>query len=408
MNFLRRIMGTPTGEAPEPGKAEENTVAPTPEKSSASNAAAEQASAPKAPVVAESTVPDETPQPMESSTADETNAVKDELAPAETPESGDVSAPTEDLSAEVVPDTAPLEPPTAVPEKTRMIDLSDQHQPMIDSDMALDGVTRPLPQEVVIEVSGSGHAIFGQSTDMGRVRTNNEDAVYSFFATGRSAESIPDFGLFVVADGMGGHAEGERASAIAVRTVANYILRDIYLPLLYHEERDAPVAEVITTAIQRANDAVTHDLEDGGTTVSAAILIGDLAYIGHVGDSRVYMINRGKIERVTRDHSWVQRLIELDQLTPEEANEHPQKNLLYRALGQSDTLEVDTLMRRLSPNARILICSDGLWNQVSDASILQAVNSSDSPSDACTRLIALANEAGGPDNITVIMLQLPG
>jgi serine/threonine protein phosphatase PrpC len=240
------------------------------------------------------------------------------------------------------------------------------------------------------------------------VRTNNEDAIYSFYATGRTAEGVPDFGLFVVADGMGGHSEGERASAIAARTVAMHILRESYLPLFSHGERNAPIAEVVTAAIQRANDAVVHDLDDGGTTVSVTVLINDLAYIGHVGDSRVYLISRGKIERITRDHSWVQRLIELDQLTPDEANEHPQKNLLYRALGQSDTLEVDTLMRRMPPNARILLCSDGLWNQVPDADILAAVLQAGSPQDACQRLIAMANAAGGPDNISVIVIQLPG
>lgn len=318
-------------------------------------------------------------------------------------------------AAPAPPEEAPLDKNAtpqfipAVAEKPRMIDLGDQSPSATSTfDSGVDGVTRPLPQEVVIEVSGSGHAVFAQSTDMGRVRTNNEDSVFSFFATNRSAEGIPDFGLFIVADGMGGHSEGERASAIAVRTVANYILREIYLPLINHEDRDAPIAEVITSAIQRANEAVVKELEDGGTTVSAAVLIGDLAYIGHVGDSRVYMINRGKIERVTRDHSWVQRLIELDQLTLDEASEHPQKNLLYRALGQSDTLEVDTLMRRLAPNARMLICSDGLWNQVSDAAILETINKAGAPQDACAGLIELANQQGGPDNITVILLQIPG
>jgi serine/threonine protein phosphatase PrpC len=381
MNVLRRIMGQPAEPAPKSLKPEENIVTAAPEKPSKSAEAEAREIAPK-------------PTDSASPSADENTAV--EAAPKEAPS----------------PDDTPLSVPAVrppAPEKPRMIDLSDQLPPIMESmDATLDGVTRPLPQEVVIEVSGSGHAIFGQSTDMGRVRTNNEDSVYSFFATGRSAESTPDFGLFVVADGMGGHSEGERASAIAVRTVANHILRDIYLPLFNHDEREAPIAEVVTSAIQRANDAIVKKLEDGGTTVSAAVLIGDLAYIGHVGDSRVYVINRGKIERVTRDHSWVQRLIELDQLTADEAEEHPQKNLLYRALGQSDTLEVDTLMRRLAPNARMLLCSDGLWNQVSDADILEAVNESDSPQDACARLIALANEHGGPDNISVIVLHLPG
>lgn len=310
------------------------------------------------------------------------------------------------------PSSAAEEPAIMAPppgERPQIIDLGEGKPPMLDPSSApLDGVTRPLPQEVTLEINGAGHAIFGQATDLGRARTNNEDAIYSFFATGRTADGIPDFGLFVVADGMGGHSEGELASALAARTVATHILKEVYLPLFNREERDNPIAEVITSAIQRANEAVVHELDDGGTTISAAVLIGDLAYIGHVGDSRVYLINRGRIERITRDHSWVQRLIELDQLTPDEANEHPQKNLLYRALGQSDTLEVDTLMRRMPAGARVVLCSDGLWNQVSDTEILDAVTSASTPSEACTRLIALANAQGGPDNISVVLVQLPG
>jgi serine/threonine protein phosphatase PrpC len=341
------------------------------------------------------------PKPKAEEKADVPEPQRD-VAEAEAPAPQPVAASAND--ADDTPESMP-----AVPEAPKMIDLAEQNPSVTRPlDSALDGVTRPLPQETVIEASGSSHAVFAQCTDMGRVRTNNEDSVYSFYATGRSAEGVPDFGLFVVADGMGGHREGERASAIAVHTVANHILREIYIPLLNHDDRDAPIAEVITTAIQRANDAVVKELEDAGTTVSAAVLIGDLAYIGHVGDSRIYMINRGRIERVTRDHSWVQRLIELDQLSPDEATEHPQKNLLYRALGQSDTLEVDTLMRRLSPNARMLLCSDGLWNQVSDAAILEAIVQAPTAQDACAKLVELANDAGGPDNITAILLQLPG
>lgn len=358
-------------------------------------------------------VPEAPPESVASEEAQAISSIEEanETIAAPVPENaaGDDEMPEQAEKAAMIDKDATPQSIPAAAEKPRLIDLGDQASPVTGAlEPALDGVTRPLPQEVVIEVSGSGHAVFAQSTDMGRVRTNNEDSVYSFLATGRSAESTPDFGLFVVADGMGGHSEGERASAIAARTVTNHILREIYLPLFNHEERDAPIAEVITTAIQRANEAVVKELEDGGTTVSAAVLIGDLVYIGHVGDSRIYMINRGKIERITRDHSWVQRLIELDQLTLDEANEHPQKNLLYRALGQSDTLEVDTLMRRLAPNARMLLCSDGLWNQVSDAAILETVNKAGTPQEACAKLIELANEQGGPDNITVILLQLPG
>jgi protein phosphatase len=138
------------------------------------------------------------------------------------------------------------------------------------------------------------------------------------------------------------------------------------------------------------------------------VIIGDLAYIAHVGDSRIYLIHRGSIEQITRDHSLVQRLIELGQLTPEEAVDHKQPNVLYRALGQNELVEVDTLTRRLPPYSCLLLCSDGLWNQVSDDEILDIIMKHTNPQEACAKLIALANMRGGIDNVTAILLKLPG
>jgi protein phosphatase len=120
------------------------------------------------------------------------------------------------------------------------------------------------------------------------------------------------------------------------------------------------------------------------------------------------MISKDGIEQLTRDHSLVQRLIELDQLTPEEAATQPQRNVLYRAVGQNDNLEVDASTYRMPAGARLLICSDGLWNQISPDNLLQIVRASKSPQDACDHLITVANDRGGPDNITVILVQVPG
>lgn len=381
MNLLRRLFGQP--EHPERAVPASAVVMPAPASLS----------------------------PATAATVGAASAMMNEAQP--TPDNEAAATP---VAAEVTPaaepEPAPPNPPdpSPTPDKPRVLDLSDTRPLTADviGDLQADGVTRPLPPDVAHDLVGVCHAIFGQATDMGRVRTNNEDSIFSFLSSSRTADAIPDFGLFVVADGMGGHSEGERASAIAARTVAMHVLRETYLPLYDHDDRNTPIAEVVTNAIQRANEAVVQNLDDGGTTVSVAVLIGDLAYFGHVGDSRIYLISKGKIERITRDHSWVQRLIELDQLTPDEANEHPQKNLLYRALGQSDTLEADTLMRRMPLSSRLVLCSDGLWNQVADADILAAVTQSESPQDACQRLVAMANSAGGPDNISVIVVQLPG
>ncbi len=273
-----------------------------------------------------------------------------------------------------------------------------------------DGVTRPLPQDALIDLTGNEHLAFGQATDIGMVRTNNQDSAFSFFSAARSAFERPDFGLFVVADGMGGHHDGEKASALAARAVGAYLMDKIGMSLLQGDERynEVPITEAMSDAVLKANADVVQKVPDGGTTCTAVMVIGDMAYIAHVGDSRAYFVQREKVERLTRDHSLVERLIELEQLTREEAEDHPQKNVLYRALGQTDTIEVDTLTRRLPPRSRILICSDGLWNQVDDAKIRDVINLHPNPQEACSELVKLANNSGGLDNVTVILLQLPG
>jgi PPM family protein phosphatase len=273
-----------------------------------------------------------------------------------------------------------------------------------------DNATRPLPPESAFDYVPLTHVAFSQATDVGRTRTNNQDAVYSFFATGRTSESIPDFGIFVVADGMGGHQDGEKASAIAARLIGEYILKKLYLPLLASESlpNEVPITELLENAIQFANGRVISAVPDGGTTVSACVLLGDRGYFGHVGDSRAYMYNQGSLEKLTRDHSLVQRLIELDQLAPEDAADHPQKNVLYRALGQSDTVEVDTLTRRLPAGSMLVICSDGLWGQISDHAIAETLTRGRPLQETCQKLIQLANASGGVDNVSVVLVKLPG
>ena len=274
---------------------------------------------------------------------------------------------------------------------------------------APDGVTRPLPQESLMSFLGGDHLIFGQLSDVGVVRSNNQDAAFSTFSTSRSAEERPDFGVFIIADGMGGHHDGEKASAMTTRTVASHIISNVYVPMLTGaNENTMSITEILVAAAEKANAEVLANVPDGGTTLSAVVVIGDLAYVAHVGDSRIYLQTKDGLEQLTRDHSLVQRLIELDQLTQEEAAEHPQKNVLYRALGQSETIEVDTLTRRLPSKARLLLCSDGLWNQVPERDIQDIVKQGSNPQDSCNKLVALANKHGGVDNVSVILLHLPG
>ncbi len=271
------------------------------------------------------------------------------------------------------------------------------------------GATRPLPPETMI-MPPNGHILFGQATDVGQVRSNNQDSALSFFFMSQTVEERPDFGLFIVADGMGGHNDGEKASSVTVRAVAKHITNAIYLPMLAAGETtsDMPtIAEALIEAARQANTSVINQVPNGGTTLTATAVMGDLAHIVHVGDSRGYLITKEGIEQITRDHSLVQRLIELDQLTPEEAIDHPQKNVLYRAIGHNDQLEVDTLTRRLPSDSRLLLCSDGLWGLMEEDEIRDIVMNNPNPQDACDKLVELANSHGGIDNITAVLLKLP-
>jgi serine/threonine protein phosphatase PrpC len=289
-------------------------------------------------------------------------------------------------------DTAPLSKPTASSVSGGLSDV----------------VTRPLPQEAVVELQGLAHLSFAQATDVGRVRANNQDAVFSFFSSGRSNDKISDFGLFIVADGLGGHQDGEKASALSTRTIAQYVLKNLYMPMLQGGlDSDQSINDLIADAVLKAHMEIQSRVPQGSTTCSAVIVIDDIAYIAHVGDSRIYLIHKGKMEQLTRDHSVVQRLIELDHITPDEAAAYQNRNYLYRALGQNEDLEIDTYRRRLLPNSRLLLCSDGLWGQVGEAEILEVLNSTDNLQEACFQLIAMANMRGGADNVSVSIVQLP-
>ncbi|NWG16671.1 MAG: Stp1/IreP family PP2C-type Ser/Thr phosphatase [Chloroflexi bacterium] len=310
---------------------------------------------------------------------------------------------------ELEKETTPLIPPTQA--ASREVDAApvDTETNHAAPPSPGDGATRPLPPETVIS-SSNEHLRFGQSTDVGMVRNANQDSVFSLFTTSRSADQRPDFGLFIVADGMGGHHDGEKASAMAAQVVASSITANVCLPML-RGENDAdrmPVTEAMIAAVQKANADIIARVPEGGTTLTAVAIINDLAYIVHVGDSRIYLITKDGLEKITRDHSLVQRLVELDQITPEEALNHNQRNVLYRALGQSENVEVDALTRRLPPKSKLLLCSDGLWNMVNEEEISEIVMKFDNPQEACDKLVALANTHGGTDNITAIVLQIPG
>ena len=236
--------------------------------------------------------------------------------------------------------------------------------------------------------------IYGR-TDIGLVRENNQDAY--------------DFGYFdngdcwaVVCDGMGGVSGGQVASAICVEKVSEAIKRG------YRNKMSVSSAKnLLSTAINAANSAVFKqsleniELKGMGTTVVAVLVLGNLCVIAHVGDSRAYVLN-DEISQITKDHSFVQLLIDTGKITEEEAKVHPDRNIITRAVGIEHVVDVEIDIVDINNNDKLLVCTDGLNGYVPDADILKIVNEyGDSSTE---KLVETANDAGGRDNVTVVML----
>ncbi len=246
--------------------------------------------------------------------------------------------------------------------------------------------------------------------DIGRVRETNQDSVFALLCTLPRESCEVQVGLFVVADGMGGHQGGEIASRMAVHSVVQHVVTGLLLPAL-NERMDEELQVLMIGAIQTANTAIWEMARclgnDMGTTCTAALLVGSSLYLAHVGDSRAYLYEPGGLRQLTNDHSTVGRLIQLGQLDPHEAREHPLRNQLYRTVGQQPHVPVDFLYQPLGASSHLLLCSDGLWGMIEEPLLAQALVRSPWPQDACDELIALANLAGGDDNISAVVVTLP-
>jgi len=250
----------------------------------------------------------------------------------------------------------------------------------------------------------------GRASAVGPVRDHNEDVLLTLEIAQLGDRPAEPLGLFVLADGMGGHQSGEQASTIAARVVTHHLLSEILRSYLLNEQRDAsqsPLNEALSDAVMAANKAVHAQVPGGGTTLTCALVLGDRAYLAHVGDSRAYLFADNRLRQITQDHSLVDRLVELGQITPSEAQHHPQRNILYRAVGQSEALEVDTYVETLpsSGKYRLLLCCDGVWGAMGDEQIAQALRTAATPQEVCDRLIEASITAGGKDNITAVVVE---
>ena len=234
-------------------------------------------------------------------------------------------------------------------------------------------------------------------TDIGKAREINQD-YYSI------PKSDQDLQLFILADGMGGYNGGEVASSLATQAAKSYI-EDNFTKVEHTKEA---ILILIKNAIEYSNKVVFEksksvpELEGMGTTLDICFIYNNKIYIGHVGDSRVYRIRGELIRKLTKDHSYVQQLVEDGKITREEANHHPKKNMLTKALGCTAYVEPDIRARNLEPGDILVMCSDGLTNMVEEKEIYQVVK--EAPEVAPQTLVNLANNAGGYDNITVITI----
>ena len=245
--------------------------------------------------------------------------------------------------------------------------------------------------------------VFAQRTDIGLKRELNEDSVISFQPEDRQVRESKGV-LFVVADGLGGHTRGEVASQLAVSTI-----RDVY----YSHEDDDPEA-ALRLAIEQANARIYNESlamspqpepdHMMGSTCVAAVVKGDTVYVANVGDSRAYIVRNGQAHQISLDHSLVARQLREGLITKEQARDHPDRNKIYRCLG-NETVEVDTFSEKVQPGDLLLLCTDGLSELVPEEEMVSIVQQHE-PQQSVQRLIERANELGGRDNITAVVARL--
>lgn len=239
-------------------------------------------------------------------------------------------------------------------------------------------------------------------SDLGCQRENNEDS-YSYWEPASDAEFAQKGRLAVVADGMGGHEGGQEASRIAVEAIQE----------TYADTPTTDPQALLTAGFHDAHQRIQRYAADHsklrgmGTTATAVVIVANHLHYAHIGDSRLYRVTKLEVTRLTHDHSYVGRLVESGVITPEEAEAHPQRNILTAALGAGAEIAVETPEAPipLKSEDTLVLCTDGLWGQLTDLELQRSVLQN-SPATACRALVNLARERGGPDNITVQVLRL--
>jgi serine/threonine protein phosphatase PrpC len=266
------------------------------------------------------------------------------------------------------------------------------------------------------------HLLVASDSDAGVLRRGdpNEDSTLTLQMQRIHESLAAPVGVFIVADGMGGHADGQGASRMTINVIADRIVRELLAEPLAAEKAGEPpktfseddLVAMLKGAIQDANLALCQDNQrnktDKGSTVTGFMIVGDHAYIINVGDSRTYMLRDGKLYQLTNDHSLVSQLVASGMIEPDDVYTHPQRSQIFRSLGDKPNVLIDDFKQQLHPGDILLSCCDGLWEMVRNPQITEILTNAPDPQTACTQLIDAANANGGEDNVSVVVVFVRG
>ncbi len=246
----------------------------------------------------------------------------------------------------------------------------------------------------------------GWSLDKGVTRENNEDSLAAVTLNHASETASQTIGVYAVADGMGGHAAGEVASKLAVRTAVRQLMGDV---AEVDEDMPEPYQQWLESAVTLANRVVRkkahEEKQNMGTTLVMAVVVGNDVHIANVGDSRAYLISPTRLRQITHDQSFVQSLVDKGVITPEQAANNPNRNMLTQAVGSQEDVNVDLFNETLENDESLLLCSDGLWNTLGDEEIIDIVRKAATPHAACQALVDACNAKGAQDNIAAVLVR---
>ncbi len=253
------------------------------------------------------------------------------------------------------------------------------------------------------------HISSGVAQAKGAGRATNNDALLLLTGSSEGNDDLPDFGLFCIADGVGSDPGGLQASSIAVRSIGRNMAQGAILDFLEPEPmaHTRSLQEMMRLAIQQANREVRARAEGSAATLTSALVYDEQMILGHVGDTRAYIIDNDDIRQITRDHSLVQELVETGTIGPDEAVVHPQRDVLWNAMGKAIDVKVDIHVEAIPRNGFLLLCSDGLWSVLDDEVLRDSAQGDPGPQAYCETLVQKAEQAGAEDDVSAVAVYFP-